>query len=271
MMDFQEKVKFRLESYKEKRLDILERGEWEGKEYGHILPKMYEKLNLIEQYRDDFYNSDKSKISFHKGFPNLNSSQAMCVNFFYPLIEEKKLDIILDYLELPDEEIDYDNSIFEKESPIDSVGGHRPTNFDFYIQTKSGKKIYFEIKYTESEFGKAPNDEDHIKKYHAVYEQYKDKVAGATYESKEEFFENYQILRNLIHIDRDSYVVFIFPFGNKKIRKQATDTLHKIMFWKKYMMHFKIMEWDELLDELYPNLHSRKLQEHYKEFDIKYL
>jgi restriction endonuclease-like protein len=270
-MNFQEKVKFRLECYKKKQLIMTDSGTWRGVKYGHILPLEFQKDNILHSYKDAFYSGDLSNMKYHEGFAHLNSSQAMCINFFFPLIQEKKLDLVTDILELPDEEIDYAESIFEKDSHLDGIEGHRPTNFDFFIKTKSGKNIYFEIKYTESEFSKATNDEEHAKKYKRVYEQYKNKVAGATYKSKEEFFENYQILRNLIHIEQDSYVVFIYPYGNKKIRESAENAYHKIVNGRKYVEQFKILEWDELLDVLYPNLHSRKLQEHYKEFDLKYL
>ena len=269
-MNFQEKVKFRLAAYKKSRFPKIKDGtyNYKGKKktYPHILPKKYEDLNILEFYRDSFFKYKNGEdIKLHKDFKHLNSSQAMCINFFYPLITKNKLNLITDILELPNEEID--SYEFEKDSPIDGVDGHGPTNFDFFISTKSGKSIYFEIKYTESEFGKAKNDKEHIKKHKKIYEAYTDKVAGATYTTKEEFFENYQILRNLIHIDKNSYVVFTYPFGNRKIREGAEATHQKIVHGKKYANHFKPLKWDELLDDISPNLHSRKLLKHYREFD----
>ncbi|GAI49533.1 unnamed protein product, partial [marine sediment metagenome] len=74
-----------------------------------------------------------SKISFHKYFHHLNSSQALCINLFFPLIVEEKLDVILELLEIPKNTIT--NACFEKESDIEIVAGtDRKTNFDFYLQ-----------------------------------------------------------------------------------------------------------------------------------------
>jgi len=62
----------------------------------------------------------------------------MCLNFFYPLIHEHKLEIVLDYLGFKDELIDDSTICFEKDG-IEKCYGESPTSFDFYFETKSRK------------------------------------------------------------------------------------------------------------------------------------
>lgn len=155
LRNFQTSVKQHLGSYKKDKLGNLQCGKWRDNFYAHILPQKEEKLNIIDKYRNDFYSSEYSKINFHKYFHHLNSSQAMCINFFYPLIKEKSLESVLNCMKI-NGEINYtsDDICFEKESELDKYEG-RSTNFDFYIKLKSGVQLYFEIKYTENGFGKA--------------------------------------------------------------------------------------------------------------------
>ena len=67
---------------------------------------------------------------------HLNASQAMCINFFYPLIEK-------------------------------GVAGK--TNFDFYMKLGFEVNIYFEIKYTETSFGNAKHDSKYKNKFYSTY------------------------------------------------------------------------------------------------------
>lgn len=137
-MNFQEKVKKNLILYKRKYLKIYENGVfiYNGKTLmkQHILSKKNSNLNILPLYRDEFYNSSKSKISFHKYFHHLNSSQALCINLFFPLIVEDRLDIVLEALGINEKEaID---ALFEKESEIEKVEkAERKTSFDFFIKS----------------------------------------------------------------------------------------------------------------------------------------
>src|SRR5690606_3240282 len=110
---------------------------------------------------------------------------------------------------------------FEKESDIEKCNkNYRPTSFDFYLETNSRKKIFFEIKFTEQKFGEAKEDDIHLNKFNAVYKN----NLGALEEDYHKptiFLKNYQILRNLICISKDCYVVFLYPNNNKAIKLQA--------------------------------------------------
>ena len=227
-MNYQKKIKTHLRNYKLKYFSTVADGKWRNskKDYPHILPKEKEQLNLLPEYRNslsDYIEKEKKKngLRTHTYFHHLNSSQAMCLNFFYPLLKEKELDIILKAIGLENEEVEYSQACFEKESKVEKIGkNYRATNFDFYIKTKTKKRIYFEIKYTEQAFGKVKPDNFHSDKFEKVYINNLDSIEKE-YSNKKAFLENYQILRNLICISENSYVVFLFPNGNKKIKSQA--------------------------------------------------
>jgi hypothetical protein len=142
-VNFKTRIYENLSHYRENELKIPEKGTWREKPYPHILPKEKEKYNILDEYRDSFFNSEHGKIKFHRYFHHLNSSQAMCINFFYPIIEKKNLHLITNYIGFQDEKIDYQSVQFEKESTIDGIGNRRPTNFDFYFKTESGKEFFF--------------------------------------------------------------------------------------------------------------------------------
>jgi len=265
-MKYQEKIKEHLSKYKKKKFPTLKNGHWRGKEYGHILPSICGKLNLLETYRNEFLKDDLSNIKFHQGFHHLNSSQAMCINFFFPLIMDKKLEIILQTLRFNNEKV---KSVeFEKESDIDNKIGQRATNFDFYIETVSGKKLYFEIKYTENEFGKAKSDNEHKKKYEQIYENAAEKTLKQAYNTCEKFLENYQIMRNLIHVDSDSYVIFVIPKDNERVYKQAVKAEDSVI--EKYKNNVRILLWNDLYNIIEKQNFTGKLETHFEEFKKKY-
>lgn len=220
-MKFKDKIYTNLSHYKEQTLNISEMGMYCNNFYSHILPVDDIKLNILSPYRQSFFESEFSNIKLHKYFHHLNSSQAMCINFFYPLIMEKKLHLILEYIGFNHENINYKSVQFEKESKLDGANKRRPTNFDFYFETESGKHFYFEIKYTEEGFGVALNDTKHREKYEDVYKQNLSKVIQQEYCDMEIFFKHYQIIRNLIHIDDNSYVIFLYPGKNIKVSQSA--------------------------------------------------
>jgi hypothetical protein len=272
-MKYEEKIKERLVDYKGKNSEMKNLPDSEynhkGKTYPHILPKICGELNLIETYRNDFLKDKLSKISFHRCFHHLNSSQAMCINFFFPLIKEKKIDFILEELSVKNETINYNSIQFEKESDIDNKAGQRPTNFDFYFETKSGKQFYFEIKYTEDEFGKPSQDKEHKKKYSNIYNKAAENVIKKEYNKEEFFLNNYQLMRNLIHIDTNSYVVFVVPQNNKKVYTQATDANEFVVDEYK-CNNVKVLTWENLFQIIDKQNFTGKLKEHFDEFKQKY-
>jgi len=270
--DFSDRVKSHLGSYKKNVLNIHDKGKYlhNGKThyFDYILPIGLEMKNILP------YNNHKAEkvldgIDLHRYHYHPNSSQIMCINFFYPL-KEKPLNHILRILDI-DDEVDY--SEFEKASDVEGAN-YRKTMFDFYIRTKGGKNVFFEIKYTEDGFGKAEDDEDHQRKFTDVYEPKlnQSEVINKEFKIKESFFENYQIIRNVININEDSYVVFIYPEENIRIRSGAK-MARDLIISSKWQNHFKPITWEAITEEiLYYVKDDKELKEYYlNRFSRKYM
>lgn len=273
ILSFKDEAIKSLDLYKREVLGINKSGifKYRGQELlkKHILPTELKTHNIIEYYRDSFYLSANSQIDFHKYYHHLNSSQALCINLFFPLIEEGQLSIILDLLNITRKVTE--EASFEKESDIE-IGGRRKTNFDFYLQLVNSLKVYFEIKYTESEFGKAKNDNEHIDKYEKTYLPLlkNNDYINPEFSDVNNFLDSYQIMRNLSHINENSFVVFVYPEANKKIHMQAQSAQENILT-EKGKNKFKILILEKIIDDIIEQVESTKLKNHYQEFKLKYL
>ncbi len=272
-MNFKSEVIEHLSNYRIQKMGYLDKGIWKRKdkiyEFDHILPKKKNtiKLNILERYREPFYNSELSKISYHRFFHHLNSSQAMCINFFFPLFKEKNLELVLNAIGLNGDLVDYKTVCFEKESNFEKKG--RPTSFDFYFQTVKGKNIYFEIKYTEYAFGKAKNDKNHKEKYNSEYSN-KCSNINEQYSNLDSFLNNYQLMRNLIHISENSFVVLLHSKENKRISKEANFARVEVIK-REFQKHVVDLTWEELLGMIESELtDSDNLREQMIEFKEKY-
>lgn len=271
-MTFQQEIKKWLSYYKEASFSELEDGKWRknGLSYSHILPEEYWFNNLLPEYRIELENYIRSrKIKRHPDFHHLNSSQAMCLNFFYPLIKEEKLQLIIQFLNLEDESVDYDSVCFEKPSKIESELGYRPTSFDFYFKTNNSKEIHFEIKFTEQEFGKAIHDTEHLDKYESVYKHHCSAI-NADYSNCNYFLNYYQLLRNVIHVSYNSYVVFLFPENNIKIKHQAEFAKTNLVK-PAFQQNVINCTWESLIEFIDSiNLGSQRLVKQMDDFKAKY-
>lgn len=271
-------VKKHLGNYKRDILKITEDGIYHNKNrayyYSHILPDKFANNNILERYRADFLSSEyEQNITRHKMFHHLNSSQAMCINFFYPLIQEKAMGIILRYLNI-EGKLSYasTNFVFEKESTIEKTSG-RKTSFDFFIKLDDGTEICFEIKYTESGFGKAKHDAAHKEKFLNIYLPLLINNKGINDEYKNEtfFLDNYQIMRNLVHINDKRYVVVIYPEGNLTVHKEINSVKDNIMS-QTGKENFRHIGWENLIDYLNKELQPGDLRNYYvHDFSDKYL
>ena len=272
-MSFRNKICSHLSDYRLAMLGIKEdgkflyRGNYLNK--AHILDTTHSNLNLITNYRDQFLILDKKNpIKRHRYFHHLNSSQALCLNLFYPLIAENKLAIFLKYLGIGLEgEL---TTIFEKESEIENT--NRKTSFDFYVNNGQVAELFVEVKYTEDGFGKAKHDVEHIDKFH---ETYLPLLAKSSYLlpvccEMEFFLNHYQILRNLIHISNDSTVIFLCPLGNTKVIKEAE-------YAREYCLNdagknnFRLIYLEDLVTFLEKQYEHQALGSFYKSFRQKYL
>ena len=270
-MTYQNEIKEWLSEFKMTHFKGLGNGIWKRnkKQYSHILPVNNLFDNFLPQYKAELtdYIQKNKKIKLHQDFHHLNSSQAMCLNMFYPLIKEKKLDLLVKALKLDSDSIDYDSVCFEKKSIIEK--GYRPTSFDFYFRTNNGKEIYFEIKYTEQEFGNAKRDQEHFDKYESVYKKHCSAI-DSKYCNCVNFLDNYQLMRNVIHISKNSYVVFIFPENNKKI-KQKAEFAKSVLVKSDFQQNVINLTWEHLLGYIDSiKLDSDKLTTQMTDFKDKY-
>ena len=270
-----DKLKEHLEIYKLDSLGIKEKGVYIHKSkrllMGHILPKDKNRLNIINNYQKQFYESEYADIKFHKYFHHLNSSQALCINLFFPLIAESRLAVVTELLGLGEESVT--KACFEKESDLENVrNNERKTSFDFYIELKSGHSIFFEIKYTENEFGSAKNDEEHQKKYNRLYEPLlrTSSYIQDPYKNSDDFLKHYQIMRNLIHLGEKRWVIFLYPRENKKVDTQANYAMKNILT-EKGRKKFRILYLDDIYSCIRNHISKERLNQHYDEFEKKYL
>ena len=276
MMTFREQIIADLGWYKKNVLCISEPGvyKYNGKEYkkDHILPagESNKRLNILKPYRDAFFQDKISKISFHRYFHHLNSSQALCINLFYPLLKEGTTNAILGCLNMSENIKEY---AFEKESPLElTPRNKRKTNFDFYMQSYSNVDIYFEIKYTEVGFGKVKNDQEHREKFEFTYKKLlkNNRYIRNEFKNTDSFFSHYQILRNLVHLKNNSAIVFLFPKKNKRVNDQAIFARDKILN-KLGRKAFHIIYLEDFVDCIEANVKAPDLITHYTQFRDKYL
>lgn len=265
--------------YKENELGINEPGIYNYRRREipkrHILPTKEIEKNILEKYRTDFFTSIKDKsIKLHPCFHHLNSSQAMCINLFYPLMQEHSLDDFLQFAE-----INLDAPItgeFEKESEIEK-NAQRLTSFDFYMKDSCSRKVFVEVKYTESGFGKAQRSKDEDReKYHNKFEvTYLPLLKKATrflnprYCEETAFLDNYQLMRNLVHIDDDSHLILLFPSANDLALKEATHAKDNFLT-KEGQERFRIVYLEDLVSFLLKEMEDEALECYYKEFASKY-
>ena len=295
METFQEKVKAHMNNYngQNNELEGKKGGSWQGKgEYGHILNKENDwEYNLLLPYRkigtlvDDIKNG---KIKKHMYAHHLNSSQMMCLNFFYPLISKGLLYLLLQNI---DNSIDWGNPIKTQPEYISELEKGQEekvkndpdwynrlsgaSNIDFYIETDKGYKVYFEIKYTETNFDtKKSTDEKYYQlKYEKIYKPLLESSILPNKCNRDYFLEHYQLMRNLIHLQSEQhYVVFLVPQQNEKVWEAAIKIKDETMMQDN--KHCCILNWDHVLKiitDCSQIANDSQLKDYYAEFKTKYL
>jgi hypothetical protein len=222
--DFQREEKERLSTYKREILGVVEDGIWarNGRAYQHILPVEKRRLNILPAFCNEFWTwLPVVRTRLHRDFHHLNSSQALCFNLFFPLLREngQGLPALLNSLNVAGAPAS--GAMFEFEPDSDEG-----TCFDFMLPLQSGRRgrltrVHFDIKYTESGFGAAKLDDEHLFKFNRIYEP---RLVGR-FEKKFccafQFLKNYQILRNVWHLDQEAadIVIFLLPKANARLRR----------------------------------------------------
>jgi len=234
----------------------------------HILPITHHKANILERYRTQFFSSDYANVKLHRFFHHLNSSQALCINLFYPLIVENALGLFLQFLgREPENDL---CALFEKESDIEVAA--RRTSFDFYIQIAPASKIFVEVKYTEVGFGQAKNDDEHKHKFFKTYLPLAEKSLFLVRrcQEKEFFLKHYQILRNLIHISETDHVVLLFPSANSVVAREAVYARDQLLT-EAGRTRLNIVFLEKFVSFLENRCIGGPLDGYYKAFRTKYL
>lgn len=300
MTNFQGDRKAKLSTYKKAYL-TTEQGHWCDLPYDHILPLEQKEKNIIEAFRDDFWAYHKgTDIKLHQDFHHLNSSQALCFNLFFPLFHyDKRLltfvlhriievaptfrtskenldklfaiknDRLSEHFAAELEEEFLTNNIFsgcEFEKILDTNEG---TNFDFFVQLQNGNKVLFEIKYTESGFGKTVADERHIHKYDTIYKLRLEKVLRPEFINQDFVFKNYQLVRNLSYIDDLTTVVFLFPEANQDLRGTA-DLISKILL-PDFVHQTRVVHIEDLTRQILSKDYLKRLHTIYGTFNHIYI
>ncbi|WP_373483956.1 hypothetical protein [Acetobacterium sp.] len=230
---FKQMVLEHLSTYKNEVLGISNNGMWKNNrfQYSHILPENLKELNFLPMTSPIEAVHTAPNISFHSGAHHLNSSQIMCINFFAPLLRDAEgLSILKEIIKKETlikftDEATIVKACFEYE-PDEKEG----TNFDFYMELSTGERILFEIKYTESGFGSIHKDKNNPNKYDDKWEKHYDQQTNKSLYlkgiSKEDFYKNYQIWRNVSYIVNDSdYVVFLFSYLNNSHVQEIQKTV----------------------------------------------
>ena len=203
----------------------------QGKEHFIVLPngalcKASARHLVLEQKYEDFFQHVLAP-HLQSCAHHLNSSQMFCFNFFVPLCCPPFCDLSrllcrwLHLSALPEiEDVKFE---YEPEGP-----SPRRTNFDFFVKTKCGS-VSFEVKYTEGAYGGVSKDRrSEVELAEWKRKQwcfYGDQVRKSQYLSKigmEEFFANYQILRNVAYVTannaQNEFAVFLSPAGNSAVK-----------------------------------------------------
>ena len=275
-MNFRDLVLGHLANYKSRVLNIAEPGifrfQGEDIEKLHILPIGRERENVLALYRDQYYQSE-GKVKLHRYFHHLNSSQALCINLFYPLKAANHLDWFSEYLNL--EVGSVQEATFEYESTLETTLRSnrevRKTSFDFHIQGTESE-IFAEVKYTEDGFGSATADQEHLDKFNDTYLPL---VEGSQYlaqqcKDRTFFLDHYQILRNLVHISECSYVIALFPFANIAVRKEV-EFARDLVLTPAGRERFRIVDLEDFVAFLEEKGRGTQLGIYYGEFRAKYL
>lgn len=247
-------IKSHLANYKINILNIEENGTWwkNKKEYAHILPEKEYNRNIIDGNFENDLRELLNTQDRHLGFHHLNSSQALALNLFGPLIVSGRLDMIFKLLH-----IKVENIIGSKFEYIANTNEN--TNFDFFIQGEP-TKIFFEVKYTENKFGNAKDDDRHQNKYQKIY---KENLSCNVEITRKEFLGNYQLWRNLLYSEA-GIVVFVLP----KFRIDLIEQVQSAKIRLRKAENVKILLIDDLVEKC---ISENKLFEHYSEFNNKYL
>lgn len=238
---FIKKVREHLTEYKNNILDVNDCGTYRNRKYGHILPDKFKTLNI--GLPSSTYTLEGSllklngcpAIKLHMDWQHMNSSQILCIAYFYSFIndKEKLQKLVTDVLKITS---DVDGAEFEY---ITSDG----SNIDFVVHLNNGGNVFFEIKYTEREFGTATSKT-------ADYKDIKNRFHPTVQISYESYLKNYQLVRNISLSSKDgnNHTVFLVPKANGSINDHYDKGILTITNIDKF--NVQRLYWEDLLKQI---------------------
>ena len=277
---YKQRIYAHLSQFRQDVLDIHVCGTWRNRKYPHILPIHLKEKNILETIGDGFgvyaqerKSGEKHLIDcLHHCFHHLNSSQAMCFNLFYPFVSQsERRNLLLSILmgENTEEMVEAEFEHIE-----DAEEG---TIFDFFIRLKSGRRIFFECKFTEEEFGQAIDDERHQLKLKKIYRpMLRNKVISEALEPSV-FFRNYQLLRNISHIrpENGDHLFIIFPKGNSGVISPLVEKVKVIneLLLEEMKPSVTVLHLEDLVENIKKSsiVQDAQMKKHWRLFEGKYL
>jgi hypothetical protein len=219
-----------LGSYKKKQLAIDEPGlfRYRGEDVkrDHVLPVAQKWANLLPAGQDVIraYLNRHPRITLHTYFHHLTSSQAFAFNLFIPFFEggrDSSRSLIRAFGQHGDL-VDWKPEAI----PDDTEG----TNLDAWWRLQSSMETFCEVKLCEGGFGKGVVDARHLEKLRSIYGPRLRNHVASELLLEENFFPNYQVLRNIWHLvgSENAELIFLMPRANGRLWKQLDEVLVKV-------------------------------------------
>ena len=249
-----------LKWYKQEYLNDTVNGLYQNKPYPHIFDSPEKNLVQGHGYDEDVLQKMRSLgDELRSDFAHLTSSQAFAVNFFTPLIKEKKLCFLDPCFDFPPANCSFEKICLKEEQ----------TQFDFFAVNKSENHICsVEVKYSESGFESTVGDTKHLDKFLKEYEYYM-KILTKVPQDKWQFFEYYQVWRNLLYTVRKpgQHICFLFPRFREDLNRILKTIFAKCK--EEYRPFFHVIIADDVVDRIIKS--NLAMTPYYEEFKIKYL
>lgn len=219
MNDYKTTLLVHLATYKNAVLGVHEDGVWSrnNRLYPHILPSDKADLNLVSGVRALWATSPKaSRVKRHRDFHHLNSSQAFAINLFFPLLHARDVHVLLLRA------LGVSAGAIEDWNFEVIIDRAELTNFDIVLQLEGRRRVFIEVKLTESDFGAVSDSDTQRRRRDLIYlPRLAAKVSVSALEIPH-FFKMYQLLRNASYAATDyGQVVFIMPRQNRAVAAVA--------------------------------------------------
>ncbi len=257
-------MKVHLAAYKQNVLKIHQSGTWRDREYKHILPSANIEMNVLPAIRSDLfaYIESTRTLKLHRDFAHLNSSQAACFNFFFPILMNPTsyTSKLLSLKGTSIKEWEFEHVSVESEG----------TNFDLWVLNNDGSEAFVEFKLTENEFGIEKNDLRHREKLKNIYyPNLKEKIASEFLEP-DLFFKHYQLLRNVSYANPElpATVIFLVPKANRSIEPSLSRVMAALT--PRIRQFVRVLFLEDLVNKLRHESAS-SASSYFDEFAEKYL